>query len=128
MYYESEDGWIFDEEPEGKYVTEVEFGGWLYGYASFDDDRAWEYEHTAFVVVPRDLICYDIDTVEEDGTSLFKNGAIVYDSANDDFIYPDEMEPSLGSRYIGVFEGSGYQICDYFDFNDSIGIYALVGD
>lgn len=128
MYYESDDGWVFDEDPHGRYTAEVEFGGWLYGYASFDDDCAWEYEHTRFVVVPRDLSWHDIDTEDEDGTSLFKNGAIVFDTSSGFFVYPEDMEPSFGGRYVGIGEGMPYEICDYFDFDNAKGIFALVGD
>lgn len=120
------DRYQFSTEAPSALVTEVELGGEVLGYATFDADSHWEYEHTHFVAVPRDLSDWDIDTSEEDGVSLFKNGEIVFDAAKGHLISAQDMVPAMGLRYIG--EIPGIEITDYFDYDDEIGIYVLLGD
>ena len=105
---------------------EITDGYDVFGYASIDEGSHWEYEHARFIVVPRNLAEYGIDTDFEDGTSLFKNGEVLWDFQEGCFVAPEDMEPSLGSRYCGV--GEGYEISDYFDLNGDTGCFVMLGD
>ena len=116
----------FSTEAPSDLITEITLDGEVLGYATFDTDSHWEYEHTHFVAVPRDLSDWNIDTSEEDGSSLFKNGEIVYDTVKGKLVYTMDMVPSMGLRYIGEFPG--FEITDYFDYDNEIGIYVLIGD
>ena len=126
MHYEGS-FFTFDsyEITSGLY-EEITDGYDVFGYVSINEDAHWEYEHARFIVVPRDLIGLGIDTSFEDGTSLFKNGAIVWDCQEECFIAAEDEEPSFGSRYCGVDEG--YSIEDYFDLTDNIGCFVMIGD
>lgn len=122
MIYQGEH-FTFGDEPAGEYSEIVERYGVQYGWASFDEH--WYYEHTAFIPVPRNLDNFGIDTSFEDGTSLFKNGIIEYDTHRDTLIYTDQEEPAMGGRYYNATE---LGIEDYFDFDSETGVFVLVGD
>ena len=120
---------VFDTEDysTGMYTEVIGPEGETLGWASFPEGKHWEWEHTGFVPVPRDLFPWGIDTSFEDGTSLFKNGVIVYDSRPSDgmpphMVYAEAQEPAFGSRYIAFEDGS----CpEYFDYTPEFGIFVF---
>ena len=129
MFYQGE-FFTFDVSPTGILSNIVGVFGSEYGWASFNDH--WHYEHTILVPVPRDLVDFGIDTSQEDGTSLFKNGEIVFDALNNELVYASAAEPSLGGRYHGlsshpaVLCGDVFE--DYFDFDCKTGIFVLTAE
>ena len=129
MIYES-DVFTIDYSPLTDYFRELrDIDGELLGYASFDDDD-WYYSNLTFVPVPRDLDEFDIDTSFEDGTSLFKNGIILYYRGNggstQEFCYNSEVPPDELGLYHGLYTGDE-AFFDYFDFPDypDLGVYVL---
>ena len=116
----------FDEDPLTDRTCEISSYDGVIGYASFDDKHHWEWEHSGFVFVPRDLSVYGIDTSEEDGLSLFKNGEVVYDTYKEWFVYADDEEPSMGGRYIGFEEG--FWLGECFDYDSEAVIFQMLGD
>jgi hypothetical protein len=126
MHYEG-DFFSFDSyNITSSLYEEITDGYDVFGYVSINEDAHWEYEHVEFVVVPRDLDLPGIDATFEDGTSLFKNGMIVWDMQQERLIAYDDMEPSFGSRYCGVIEG--FSIADYFDLNGVTGCFVMIGE
>ena len=119
----------FGDEPTGSWFEPVDFYGKRYGWASFDEP--WYYEHMVIVPVPRDLSGFGIDTSQEDGVSLFKNGAVVYDAYANALVPARDMQPAMGCRYYEMPESpgdNGYCFEDYFDLDADTGMFVLIGD
>lgn len=81
--------------------------GDTFGWASFDDSKYYEYEHTVFVIVPVDIGYFYENEFSGNGVEMFERGEIVFDTLPSGYggsvpvpVRSSQTSPSLGGRYI----------------------------